>query len=108
MFLFSESTDEEIIAWLKRQNYIGPRKLDDGTWVAINKLMYTWSVCVDMDEVTAYRYRWCFEDINEARHFLATIKEFDEVPVRRNSLKGHRYSGVPLLEEHWPNGRAKW
>ena len=108
MIQFSQSTDEEIITWLEGQHYISPRKLDDGSWVAISRLAYTWSVCVDMDEVTAYRYRWCFKDMFEALHFLATIKEFDELPVKRDSLVGHRYSGNPLLVEHWPDGHAKW
>lgn len=106
--VFKAGSDNEIKAWIEANHYLMPRKLDDGSWVAISRLMYTWAVCVDMDEVTAYRYRWCFGDITEALHFLSTIKEFDEVPVRRKSLKGHRYSGDPLLVEYCERGYPRW
>lgn len=108
MFTFAGASDKEIISWLEGNHYISPRKLDDGSWVALHRLMYTWSVCVDMDEVTAYRYRWCFDDLIEATHFLSTIKDFDEVPVKRKSLKGHRYSGEPLLVEYHADGKPRW
>ncbi len=75
MLTFANATDKEIISWLEGNYYLSPRRIEDGSWVAINKLMYIWAVCVDMDEINAYRYRWYFEDINEALYFLATIKE---------------------------------
>ncbi len=106
--VFSSGSESDIKAWIEANHYIMPRILDDGSWVAISKLAYTWAVCVDMDAVTAYRYRWCFADFSEALYFLNTMTDFDEVPTRRESLKGHRYSGEPLLVEHWPNGEPRW
>jgi len=106
--VFRTGSDSEIKAWIEASHYIMPRKLDDGSWVAITKLAYTWAVCVDMDEVTAYRYRWCFKDFGEAIYFLSTMVDFDEVPTHRKSLKGHRYSGEPLLVEYCERGYPRW
>ena len=60
-----------------------------------------------MDEVTAFRYRWCFEDSKEALYLLQTMTDVDEVPTKRNGLKGHRYFGRPLHVERWPNGELR-
>lgn len=78
------------IHFLLANGYENPRQLEDGSWVAIMRLIFTWSVCVDIDVVSPYRYRYCFEDRKEAYDFLSKIKEFDEAPVGYSSLRGHR------------------
>lgn len=88
---FNNRSDEEVIEFLLSQNYINPRKLADGSWVALYRLAYTLSVCTDITPMSPYAYRWCFSDPEEAKYFLDTITEFDEIPVRRESLKGHRF-----------------
>lgn len=83
--------DEKVTTFLNENNYTHHRKLEDGSWVAIQRLMFTWSVCCDITPTSPYAYRWCFQDLEEAEYFITTIKEFDEVPVRKESLRGHRF-----------------
>lgn len=107
---FVDVPEEEIRAFLTQSGFIDFRQLEDGTVIGLLPLMYTLSVCCDVTPTTAYHYRWCFEDREEAVYFFQSVKKFNEVPTRRKSLKGHRFprrSG-PLLEENDENGFPKW
>ncbi|HBM2881016.1 TPA: hypothetical protein LVL09_004838 [Klebsiella oxytoca] len=84
------------------------RQLEDGTWVGVLKLAYTTSVCVDIEEISPFRYRWCFENPAEADYFFETVKDYREIPARRESLRGHRYRDEPLLREKDEFGFDKW
>lgn len=102
------STDKAFLDFLVSEGYINPKKLQDGEWVAIMPLAFTTSVCCGIEEITPYKYRWCFKDPAEAYHFLDNIKDFDEVPEKRESLKGHRYLRAPLYVEKDARGYDKW
>lgn len=93
---------------LTQCDFMKVRQLADGSWIGVMRLMFTYSVCMDIDEVTPFRYRWCFQDKAEADYFFETAVDFDEVPTRRVSLKGHRYRGEPLLREKDEHGFDKW
>ncbi|HBQ3191054.1 TPA: hypothetical protein L7W01_005365 [Klebsiella variicola subsp. variicola] len=105
---FSEKTDREIESILLDHGFKKVRKIKDGCWIGILPLAFTTSVCMDIDEITPFRYRWCFADPSEADFLFTTANEFDEVPVKRNSLKGHRYRDEPLLQEQDEFGYDKW
>lgn len=102
------ASDEEIEQFLLKEGYLACRKLDDGEWIALLPLAFTLSVCCGPDFINAYQYRWCFKDHEEAVHFFKTCKEVDEIPTRRESLKGHRYARAPLLVEYDEFGHARW
>ncbi len=105
---FRASTDEQIEAFLKEQGFIEVRKLDDGEWVGLLKLAFTMSVCCGVEEISPFKYRWCFADPTEALLFYATVKEYDEVPEHKESLRGHRYVDAPRYVEYDVVGRPKW
>ncbi|MDG5868011.1 hypothetical protein [Klebsiella pneumoniae] len=69
---------------------------------------YTTSVCMDIEEITPFRYRWCFANPVEALYLFDTATEFYEIPKKRSSLKGHRYRVAPLLVENDELGFPKW
>ena len=45
---------------IAENNLYAPRKLKDGTWSAISRLAFTTAVCIDFDDLVAYRTRYCF------------------------------------------------
>lgn len=98
----------EFPKWLVEQNFTDTRQLEDGTWVGIYRLAYTWSVCSDITYGSYFAYRWCFKDYNEAKYFVDNIKDFDEIPTRRESLKGHRWSDNPRIRITDELGLQKW
>ena len=101
--------DKQVIDFLLNNNYAHPRKLADGSWVALYTLATTWSVCTDITKESPYAYRWCFNDLNEAMYFLDTIEEFDEIPTRTQSLRGHRFDGGYARVIHYDkDGFRKW
>ena len=56
-----------------------------------------------------YAYRWCFTDRSEAMYFLDTIEEFDEIPTRTQSLRGHRFDcGFARVIHYDKDGYRKW
>mgnify|MGYP006961050029 CR=1 FL=1 len=107
---FRGMSDEQVETYLIEEcDFIKVRKLESGEWIGILKLMFTTSVCMDIDYMTPYVYRWCFENKEEAEFFFENAKEYDEVPVKRESLKGHRYNrDEPLLVEYDEHGFKKW
>ncbi|HGV4939764.1 TPA: hypothetical protein ACNHBH_002515 [Klebsiella pneumoniae] len=105
---FKRMTPEEMHEYLLQQGFLRVRQLADDSWIGVLKLAFTTSVCMDIDEVSPFRYRWCFSDPSEAHHFFETAVDYDEVPTKRDSLKGHRYRGEPLLREKDEFGFNKW
>lgn len=102
-------SNDEFIAFLKKQGYSDIRQLPDNEWVATLKLLFTTAVCTGMDTTTPFRYRWCFKNPDHAKAFFHEITEFDEVPKNTESLVGHRQSnGVPLLMLQDENGINRW
>lgn len=92
-------------------NFVKVRKLEDGEWIGIYRLAYTWSVCCGIGEITSYKYRWCFEQREQAEYMFANMVDFDEEPSEqhRSSLVGHRYgSRGPRLVLHDKNGFPRW
>lgn len=105
----AEWSDEQIVKYLVEDNhFLAVRKLKSGEWIGLLKLAFTLSVCMEIQEISCFTYRWCFEDPDEAIHFFVNAKEFDEVPTKRTSLRGHRYARAPLLTEYDERGFAKW
>lgn len=101
--------DNQVKDFLLRNYYQHPRKLADGSWVALFPLATTWSICTDITKESPYAYRWCFTDFNEAMYFLDTIEEFDEIPKRTQSLRGHRFDGGYARVIHYgKDGFRKW
>lgn len=111
---FPGRSDKEVETFLlapDQCNFIKVRKLDDGEWIGLYKLAYTWSVCCGIGEITSFKYRWCFEDREEAEYMLATLESYDDPPHEdhRHSLRGHRYWGrEPLLKMKDDNGIDRW
>lgn len=105
---FDGYTDEEVAEFLKSQGYEMFRKLPNGEWVMLVKLAFTFAVCVGVSPSTTYKYRWCFENWAEALLFYSTVKDVKEVPIHRESLRGHRYCDSPRLFVFDELGFCKW
>lgn len=93
-------SDDEFVKFCLENGFISVRKLEDGEWVGLFPLLFTMSVCTGIEQITPFKYRWCFKDISEAENFYNTLMEYDEIPKERKSLKGHRYQTSPLLNMH--------
>lgn len=89
--------DIEFEKYCLENGFLSVRKLADGEWVGLFPLLFTLSVCTGIEEITPFKYRWCFSDSNEAKLFYNSITEYDEIPLERQSLKGHRFQSTPLL-----------
>ena len=100
--------DEAVEKKLINDGFFKVRKLEDGSWIGCKKLAYTMSVCIDITPTTPYAYRWCFKDPKEAFEFCDTVKEFDEIPVKRLSLQGHRFTSESRLVVTDKLGLKKW
>ncbi|WP_454889995.1 hypothetical protein [Serratia quinivorans] len=105
---FDGFSDDSVIDFMTANGYTNIRKIHDGTWSGIIRLAFTHSVCMDVSPLTPFRYRWCFEEKAEALYFVENVKEFDEIPERKQSLRGHRYLGVALYVEKDEFGLPKW
>lgn len=100
---------EQFISFLKNQGYMSIKQLEDGEWVALLPMMFSLSVCCGISALTAFKYRWCFKNPDDAKEFYASMVEFDDIPTKTDSLVGHRYSNnAPLLRMKNEQGLDKW
>lgn len=107
---FNGMTDDEVSQWLQSHGYSPShfRKLDDGEWILLHQLAFTLSVCCGVGKINMFKYRWCFADENEALEFFNTCQNYDDIPAKRESLKGHRYLTKPRIVEYDEYGFEKW
>lgn len=105
---FQGMTTEQVQQFLRENQFELFRQLETGEWVGVMRLAFTWSVCMDIGPISPFIYRWCFQDIAEALYFYEHAKEFDEIPTKINSLKGHRYAREPRIVMYDEKGFARW
>lgn len=109
---FLNMTDDQVIDYIVSKNppidKTMVRKLADGEWIMLYPLMFTLSVCCGVGKINQFKYRWCFENPEEAIYFFNTCENFDDIPTKRESLKGHRYLKTPRLVEYDELGYPKW
>lgn len=83
---------------LQQKDYgiIAPRKLKDGTWAGVCKLMFTSAICVDydMEQWSMYETRYCFSN-NEclpscftAIYWLANFEHKLSLPIGNCAYRG--------------------
>lgn len=105
---FAGMTAKEIEDFMQLNRFECYRRLETGEWIGMLRLAFTMSVCMDITRDTPFAYRWCFQDPSEALYFFENAKEFDEIPTKIASLKGHRYKRAPLLVLHDELGFPRW
>jgi hypothetical protein len=86
-------SDDDFRAWLENENgYLFVRKLDDGTWVGLTRMIYTWGLCVGLSQGDGYERRYCYEDQLLAINEIQRMKSSEDIPsgwiARRPALYG--------------------
>lgn len=61
-------------------NYVKWRQLDDGTYVAMIRLMFTMAIVMDVD-VCGYHSRFCFDNVELAYSEFDRLEDRDSEPV---------------------------
>lgn len=69
------SDDTQLHDLLVKEGYLFPRKLPNGEWLALKKMLYTTGLFI-IENKTSWRTRWCYENHNDA---LAALVYFDGV-----------------------------
>lgn len=107
---FANKTDEEVEQFLLSQGFMQVRKLEDGEWIGLLQLAFTLSVCMGIEDITPFKYRWCFANPLHAFKFFNLAEDYDEIPCEeyQQSLKGHRHQSKALLILNDENGFPRW
>lgn len=61
--------------------YVGAKRLADGTYVGVQRLMFTLAICVGVTEASAYQRRYCYEDAAECLAQYAAIRNSGDIPT---------------------------
>lgn len=61
--------------------FIVAKRLDDGTYVGITQLMFTWGLCIGITQQSAYTKRFCFEDAAECLHEYSKLSDSQQEPT---------------------------
>lgn len=91
------SVNEEYIEKSKElieYQMIAPRMLEDGVWAALTRLAFTTAICIDFDEINAYRTRYCFghnsylPSFFTATYWLSRMKTSKSLPIGNCAFRG--------------------
>lgn len=92
---------------LKKMGLFAPRKLEDGTWAALTRLVTTTAICVNYDSdglgISMYESRYCFSNTlilphyGNASYWLAQLKNQESLPVGNCAFRG-RLGTEPLMD----------
>ncbi len=104
---YVDEDDEGFADWLVTQHFTHIRRMSDGHWIGMQKLMFTMSICVGITRMEAYRYRWCFPDPAVAEKELEAFDHLKHIPTQ-GTYVAHRYIGLPLVVEYDELGFRKW
>jgi hypothetical protein len=77
--ILAEYTLEELEAFRAVNNYLAIKRLDDGSIAVLMELVFTRAILLGVEEVVAFRQRFCFENRAWAsREFDLLKTEHDE------------------------------
>lgn len=60
--------------------FVGAKRLDDGTYVGLQRLITTLAICIGIGPYTSYTKRYCFDDISVCLAEYEKIETPDYVP----------------------------
>ncbi len=76
-----EGQQDEFTAWLvDSQGFIGAKRLPDGGYVALQRLLFTLAICVGVTPHVSYTRRYCFADATICLHEYERIESLDAEP----------------------------
>lgn len=59
--------------------YHGARRLPDGTYAGIIKLVFTWAICLECHD-TGHERRYCYEDLSVCLGAFSELRSGDSEP----------------------------
>lgn len=62
------------------QGYLEVRKLDDGNYIGLGKLIFTTAIYVDLDAI-GYHKRYCFKDSDVAKREFEKMSSVEDEPT---------------------------
>lgn len=72
---------DEFTDWMRAEaSFIGAKRLPDGTYVGVLRLLFTNAICIGVTPVLAYRKRFCYEDTSACLHEYERLQAFDDEP----------------------------
>ncbi|BBI61727.1 hypothetical protein [Vreelandella sulfidaeris] len=80
-FLFPEGEQDDFTRVMRNEHeYVGARRLPDGTYIGLQRLMFTLAICVGVTETSPFKRRYCFEDAPSCiTQFLLLSSPSDEI-----------------------------
>lgn len=60
--------------------FVGAKRLADGTYVGVTRLLYTLAICIGVGEHTAYTRRYCYEDAATCLMEYQLLESGSDVP----------------------------
>lgn len=73
-----DSFTEQLLA--EDGGFVLAKKLEDGTYVGVTRLMFTLALCIGITPTTMYVKRFCFNDAAACMEEYANIKTKDDEP----------------------------
>ena len=67
-------------AMIEEMGYIGAKRLPDGRYVGMQRLMFTLAICLDVTQTSPFARRYCYENASDALANFDAIETLDCQP----------------------------
>ena len=99
---WEEWTDDEQRMYLENEKFFALRKIE-GEWCGLLELATTRSICMGIERLTSFKYRWCFKNRDQALIELDKMTAIDQVPTLGTFVAHrHGFSQEPLWQPTYP------
>lgn len=77
-----EGQQDDFTEWMRSPaaQFLGAKRLPDGTYVGVQRLMFTHAICIGVTPSAAYTRRYCYEDTTALLHSYANLTSFEAQP----------------------------
>jgi hypothetical protein len=72
---------DDFTQWMRDEAlFLGAKRLEDGSYAGVQRLMFTTAICIGVTPMTAFQRRYCFNDLGQCLHSYSEIKQLGDEP----------------------------
>lgn len=79
----AQGQQDDFTEWMRSKDaaFVGAKRLSDGTYVGLKRLLFTHAICMGVTREASYTRRYCYEDLVTCLDEYRGLVSIDDVPV---------------------------
>lgn len=74
---------DDFTEWMRGADarFVGAKRLQDGSYVGVLPLMFTYAICMGVTYEAVFKKRFCYEDMSGCLHEYSRLSSCDDEPA---------------------------